>query len=203
MSSQYPSDPDPYLDLQEPGLEDLGEEVQRTNSELEKLRRELESIEKQKLRLEELKKRQEEIESGRDDLVDKLTRSLASIEREEEEVHSRLEQLQHIKSNFTQHLRAIDAINPKLWAGPDLSKGLTQAMGLIDDARADFTKSQAKISLPAPAPDERSDEEAEYEPAEDHSFGYWLKVGFAFTLPLQILALAGIVLWLSQFLATP
>ena len=49
----------PYLDLEEENAEDLGEEVQKTNTELEKLKRQLEDIEKQKLRLEELKKRQD------------------------------------------------------------------------------------------------------------------------------------------------
>ena len=55
----------PYLDLDEENAEDLGEEVQKTNTELEKLKRQLEDIEKQKLRLEELKKRQDELEVGR------------------------------------------------------------------------------------------------------------------------------------------
>ena len=41
----------PYLDLEEENAEDLGEEVQKTNTELEKLKRQLEDIEKQKLRL--------------------------------------------------------------------------------------------------------------------------------------------------------
>jgi DNA repair exonuclease SbcCD ATPase subunit len=64
----------PYLDLDEENAEDLGEEVQKTNTELEKLKRQLEDIEKQKLRLEELKKRQDELEVGRSEMADKLTR---------------------------------------------------------------------------------------------------------------------------------
>ena len=96
----------PYLDLEEENTEDLGEEVQKTNTELEKLKRQLEDIEKQKLRLEELKKRQDELEAGRTEMTDKLTRSLVTVQREAEEAQKRLEQLNSIHNSFTQHLRA-------------------------------------------------------------------------------------------------
>ncbi len=75
MPSDFSKDPDPYLDLAEENPEDLGEEVQKTNTELEKLQRQLEDIEKQKVRLEELKRRQDELDNGRGDMMDKLTRS--------------------------------------------------------------------------------------------------------------------------------
>jgi len=202
MPYESARDPDPHLDLQEQGSEDLGEEVQRTNSELEKLRRELENIEKQKVRLEELKKRQEQIDIGREDLIDKLTRSLASIEREEEEARARLDQLADVKTNFSQHLRAIEQINPRLATGPDMSRGLTQAMGLIDDARADFNKAQSRISLPAEEAEE-IDEEFENEPPVEQNFAFWLKAGFAFTLPLQLLAALTLVVWLALTSGTP
>ena len=122
-----PSDPSkasgPYLDLEEDN-EDLGEEVQKTNTELEKLKRQLEDIEKQKLRLEELKKRQDELEVGRSEMADKLTRSLVTVQREAEEAQKRLEQLNSIHNSFTQHLRYIEAINPKAWGALDLPKEL-------------------------------------------------------------------------------
>ena len=63
-----PSDPSkvsgPYLDLEEENAEDLGEEVQKTNTELEKLN-DSSKTSRNKSRLEELKKRQDELETGR------------------------------------------------------------------------------------------------------------------------------------------
>ncbi len=199
MPSDLRKDPDPYLDLEE-NAEDLGEEVQKTNTELEKLKRQLEDIEKQKIRLEELKRRQDELENGRADMLDKLTRSMVTVERETEEAQKRLEQLNSIHNSFIQHLRHVDSINPKLWGTAELPMELSKALSLVEDARADYMKAQAKISVDSPSestPAAASGAyDSEYGYAEEHGFFYWLKSGFAFTLPLQILAIAGLVLWI-------
>jgi hypothetical protein len=192
----------PYLDLEDENAEDLGEEVQKTNTELEKLKRQLEDIEKQKLRLEELKKRQDELEVGRSEMADKLTRSLVTVQREAEEAQKRLEQLNSIHNSFTQHLRYIEAINPKTWGAVDLPKELSKALSAVEDARVEYVKAQAKISvegsgsqdvplaagLPGPF-------EQDYGYPEERGFKYWAKSGFAFTLPLQIIGVLGLLLW--------
>jgi chromosome segregation ATPase len=201
MSSDFSKDPDPLLDLEEDNPEDLGEEVQKTNTELEKLKRQLEDIEKQKQRLEELKRRQDELETGRSDMMDKLTRSLANVQREAEEAQKRLEQLNSIHNSFTQHLRYIEGINPKLWGANELPKELSKALSAVEAARADYVKSQAKISVDAPV---ESSAESSYEPeygyAEDRGFAYWFKSGAAFTLPLWLLGLLALVVWIGSLL---
>lgn len=198
MPSDLRKDPDPYLDLEE-NAEDLGEEVQKTNTELEKLKRQLEDIEKQKVRLEELKRRQDELENGRADMLDKLTRSMVTVERETEETQKRLEQLNAIHNSFIQHLRHVDSINPKLWGTTELPMELSKALSLVEDARADYVKAQAKIAPEAPpesAPAAASTFEGEYGYAEEHGFVYWLKSGFAFTLPLQVVGWIGLAIWI-------
>jgi chromosome segregation ATPase len=199
-----PSDPSkasgPYLDLEEDN-EDLGEEVQKTNTELEKLKRQLEDIEKQKLRLEELKKRQDELELGRSEMADKLTRSLVTVQREAEEAQKRLEQLNSIHNSFTQHLRYIEAINPKAWGALDLPKELSKALSAVEDARVEYMKAQAKIAVEA-SPDLpvssglATSFDQEYGFPEERGFKYWAKSGFAFTLPLQIIGVLGLIIWL-------
>lgn len=196
---QNPLNPsDPYLNLQEATPEDLSEEVEKTNTELEKLRRQLETIEKQKIRLEELRKRQEELESGRIEMIDKLTRSLASIQREQEETLKRLEQLRAIHESFLQHLRYIESINPKLWSANELPKELSKGISAIEDARADYSSAIAKISALSsefiePAQDYQHDILSTERP---QGFLHSLITGFAFTLPLQIIALAALMAWL-------
>jgi vacuolar-type H+-ATPase subunit I/STV1 len=198
----------PYLDLEEENAEDLGEEVQKTNTELEKLKRQLEDIEKQKLRLEELKKRQDELEIGRTEMSDKLTRSLVTVQREAEEAQKRLEQLNAIHNSFTQHLRYIEAINPKGWGAVDLPKELSKALSAVEDARADYIKAQARIAVEtspevASTPTLAGSFEQDYTFPEERGFGYWLKSGFAFTLPLQIIGLAALAIWAWSLFGTP
>jgi flagellar biosynthesis chaperone FliJ len=197
----------PYLDLEEENTEDLGEEVQKTNTELEKLKRQLEDIEKQKLRLEELKKRQDELEAGRTEMTDKLTRSLVTVQREAEEAQKRLEQLNSIHNSFTQHLRYIEAINPKSWGAVDLPKELSKALSAVEDARVDYIKAQARIAVEtspevASTPTLSSSFEQDYGFPEERGFGYWLKSGFAFTIPLQIIGLAALAIWAWSLFGT-
>lgn len=197
MASDFRQDPDPYLELED-SPEDLGEEVQKTNTELEKLKRQLEDIEKQKMRLEELKRRQDELETGRHDLIDKFTRSLATVQRETEEAQKRLEQLHQIHNSFTNHLRYIESINAKAWGAAELPKELSKALSGVEDARADYVKAQPKISPEAPAEPGAlpAGYEGEYAYAEEKNFVYWLKSGVAFTLPITIIGLIGLAVWI-------
>jgi len=210
MPNDFPKDPDPYLELDE-SAEDLGEEVQKTNTELEKLKRQLEDIEKQKIRLEELRKRQEELENGKAEMLDKLTRSLVTVQRESEESQKRLEQLNAIHNSFTQHLRYIDSINPKLWSTTELPRELSKAISAVEDAKADYVKAQAKIAAEiaseqaAPAAPLGAGLAYEDYPAYDErGFKYWLLSGFAFTIPLQVIGVIGLVIWIWSIVsATP
>lgn len=198
MPSDFSKGPDPYLELEE-SPEDLGEEVQKTNTELEKLKRQLEDIEKQKSRLEELKRRQDELENGRIDMTDKLTRSLVTVQREIDESQKRLEQLNQIFNSFTQHLRYIESINAKSWGSAELPKELSKALSAVEEARSDYSKAQAKIAIDSPAAAESSlpaGYETGYEYADDKGFIYWLKSGVAFTLPLTIVGILGLIVWI-------
>ncbi len=193
-------DPD-SLDLDEDvSSEELTAQVQRAQAELGELKRRSEQIERDKQRLEELSRRQDELEAGRGEMIDRFTRSLATIQRETEETQRRLEQLHAIHNSFLAHTRELEAINPKLWHGSDLSKELSRAMSLLDDARADYSKSQAKLEVEAPeaASMGATGDYEEYYGSSEKGFSYWLTAGFAFTLPLiAVLLLIAVVFWMA------
>lgn len=184
------------LDLEEgPSMEELQDQVQRAQSELMELKRRQDQIEKEKLRLEELSRRQEELERGRIEMVDKLTRALLLVQRETEESQRRLEQLHGIANSFTEHLRELENIDCKNWNGRDLTRELTRAIGMVDEAKAAYARAQAKI---APMEEGTFSEEAfEHEEPfekEKHHFLYWLQSGVAFTLPLLLLGVIALIL---------
>ncbi|MEI6072656.1 MAG: hypothetical protein WCS31_12740 [Verrucomicrobiae bacterium] len=201
MPSDHSNDPDQYLDLDDDPSGQLGEKVQQVRAELESLKQKQEEIEREKLRLEELKRRQDELDAGRAEMLDKLTRSLVVVQREVEETQKRLEQLHAIYNSFTQHLRHLEAINSRGWSNNDLPRELSKAISSVEDARAEFIKAQAKISPDSPVDSPASlalDGDYEY---EERGFAYWLKSGFAFTLPIQLLSVAGLVIWIWFSLA--
>jgi hypothetical protein len=188
------------FDDEEPTSEELQSQVQRAQDELAELKRRSEQIERDKQRLEELSRRQDELERGRAEMLDKFTRSMVVIQRETQDAEKRLDQLNEMHESFTQHLRELESINPKAWVGLDLSKELSKALSTVDDARSDYNRAQAKlVSEPEDQPRAHAAVEgSEYEEyyAADKGFFHWLKAGFAFTLPIQVVGWLGLLFWL-------
>jgi hypothetical protein len=173
-------------------VEHLDNQVQKAQEQLVQLKRQQEQIEKQKRELEELSRRQEQFQHGKTEMIDVFTRALVVLERQIYDAQKRVEQLRSINESFIQHLSIIESINPKGWENSDINKELNRALSAVEDARTEYTRSRAVISA-------ETNEEVlgaassmgaagyETEPARD--FMYWLKSGFAFTLPLLVLGL--------------
>ena len=199
---------EPLLDLPaDEGLsgEHLGNQVQRAEEQLLVLKRQQDTIERQKRELEELSRRQEQLQRGRTEMVEKFTRSLVVLDRENYDAKKRVETLNSIHEAFTQHLDVLDAINPKSWEGLDMAKELTKALSAVDDARAEYSRSLPKIS---PERDGASPEalsagaggiHSDYGETAAKDFAYWLKAGFAFTLPLFAIGLLLVIVLVEVF----
>jgi molecular chaperone GrpE (heat shock protein) len=202
----FNTEPHDLLELEEePSMEELQDQVQRAQSELIELKRRQDQIEKEKLRLEELSRRQEELERGRLEMVDKLTRSLLLVQRETEESQRRLEQLHGIQDSFAEHLRELEHIDCKSWNGRELARELTRAIGTVDEAKAAYSRAQAKIA-PMEAGVGAVENGVPY--GDDfelpsQGFMYWLQSGLAFTLPLVVLGLIALLIWSWHLLTAP
>jgi len=184
------------LDLNEEenvSAEHLDNQVQKAQEQLLQLKRQQEQIEKQKRELEELSRRQEELERGRAEMTDKLTRSLVVLEREAYEAQRKMEQLRATRESFAQHLEVLEAIDPRTWNPADLNKELSRALSTVDDARTEYGQQRSRLQATAdenetvPLPETTSGLESGA--TMSHTFGQWLQIGFAFTLPLIIFGL--------------
>jgi DNA repair exonuclease SbcCD ATPase subunit len=198
MPADYSSkDQSPYLNLTNEEDGELGDKVQQVRAELESLKQKQEEIEREKARLEELKRRQDSLEQGRSDMLDKLTRALVVVQRETEESQKRVEQMHAIYASFSQHLRQLEDINARSWSPQDLPRELSKALSSVEDARAEYIKSQAKLSVDTSSEITPSSMmESDYPVEEERSFVYWLRSGFAFTLPLQIIAVISLLVYI-------
>jgi chromosome segregation ATPase len=197
---------DQYLDLPEGdplSTEHLDEKVQQAAQQEQELKRRLEAIERQKRELEEMSRRQDALNTGKAEMIDKMTRALVVLEREIFDASKRVETLQTIQESFRQHLDALESVNPKTWEGMDISKELTRALGAVDDARSEYSKCYPKISTqPAmgTGAGNGSDEGyvADYAAADGKDFVSWMKIGFAFSLPLLVFGLIALIVIASR-----
>jgi predicted RNase H-like nuclease (RuvC/YqgF family) len=182
----------------------LDSQVQKAQEQLLALKRQQEQIEKQKRELEELSRRQEELDRGRAEMTDKLARSLVVLERDAYETQKKLEQVRATRESFAQHLEILEAIDPKSWNPADLHRELSRALSTVDDARAEFSQQRSRlhalasngetedVALPEAAPDARA--------TGDRSFGQWVLIGFAVTLPLILFGLIALLIsfWMAR-----
>lgn len=202
MSDNRPHRED-FLDLDEdasaPSLEQIDDQVAQAQERLLQLKRQSEQLEREKQKLEELSRRQEQFDSGRSEMVDKFTGALMQIQRETDQTLKRLEVLKNVQATFTDYLHELEAINPKDWAATELTKELSKALGVVEDARSSYVKAQAQIGAEDEMPGSSPFDNETLPPG--HSFTYWLMAGFAFTLPLFGLGLLGLLLWFLQLAA--
>jgi predicted RNase H-like nuclease (RuvC/YqgF family) len=119
--------------------------VQRVEEQLLDLKRQQEEIERQKKELDELSRKQREFDEGRRDIVEKLTRGLVLLEREEFEVKRELEQIKIVRDSFAEHLGQTENLNPADWSTEELPSELTKALARVDQAKAIYSQSRARL----------------------------------------------------------
>jgi multidrug efflux pump subunit AcrA (membrane-fusion protein) len=166
--------------------EHLDSQVQKAQEQLLSLKRQQELIERQKRELEELSRRQDQLQTGRSELIEKLTRALVVVEREEYEAHRRVDMLKNVRESFGQHLQFFETLDLKGLEGAELNRELTRALSALDDANADLKSSYPKVDSGGSQPVAY---EQSAETGGNAEFFHWLKIGVAFTLPLTVTGL--------------
>lgn len=205
---ERPRQKEQFLDL--PADEDLATEhldtqVQKAQEQLVQLKRQQDFIEKQKRELEELSRRQDQLQLGKTEMTEKFTRALVVLEREAYDAQKRVEQVHGVQEAFLQHLAILESINPKNWENMDMNKELTKALSAVDDARTEYARCRSKISAETsedvldPALAGSDAYNLGFSSSAEKDFVYWLKSGFAFTLPLLLIGVALLVVLYAHF----
>jgi len=182
-------------------VNEINLKVQHVQEQLLDLRRQQEEIERQKKELEELSRKQREFDEGRREIVEKLTRGLVLLEREEFEVKRELEQIKIVRDSFADHLGQTETLNPADWSSVDLPSELTKALARVDQAKAIYSQSRARLAALRQAEESQASEiPADLAPdlvPYEKSFGAMAREGFAYSaLPLGLI---GIFLLLAYF----
>lgn len=173
---------------------EISQQIDGAARELDELRRRQDELERQKNELSELGRKQAEYDTGKRDIIDKLTRAVGRIERQEERVTRLQELLSVMRARFHDTLSEVRGLNEENWPEDRFEMELNKALVVVEDARTVYRKGLAKIDA---ANWERSDADSVASLRRDlpqmdgvpRSFLFWLKAGFAFCLPVSILIL--------------
>ena len=181
--------------------QEVNEQMVDKAQELDRLRARQEELEKERRLLEELRKKQESFEGGRRELKDRLGESLVRMEKDQLQAERLAQLLGETRRAFRARLEEVDALNAETWADDDLLAELNQALALLEDVRTEYNQAVAKLDAVRPAagaaarPLAFAEEPVSEAPAAQ-GFGYWLRSGLAFSLPLMVWLAVLLLAWM-------
>ena len=171
------------------------EDFDKAQAELNQLRQRQEELQRHQQHLEEVRKKQEAFANGKREIMEKLNRSVLTIERDLYNTQKLMEEFNSTHASFSGHLDVLRNLQPEKWPRTQVDEHLNHALDAIADAKDDFAKSTRRLSSLRP---EISGGQAEHgggaRAVEDEDFLALVKRGFALSLPLIAAGLIGLVL---------
>jgi predicted nuclease with TOPRIM domain len=187
----------PGSSLRAPSRDDVERKVVDAQQKLAELKRAQEQLERERAGLEELRRRQTEFQTGRQEIIQSLTRGLGLLEEAEFAARRDAEQMARTTENFQNALDKVQAIQDGAWTKENFQQELTRSLTTIENARMEWNS--ARLKLPVLAGEGKTSAAAEKNPPPaapaltELSFGQLGKIGLAMTWPLVLGAL-GIVI---------
>lgn len=179
-----------------PTREELEAKVHETHQRLAELKRAQEELERQRASLEEARRRQVEYQTGREEMVQHLTRGIGLIEQAEFKARQDAEQMSKTLSGLRAALQQIQSIHHESWNQESRAAELTKALTTIENARMEWNSAQLKWPLLSPTASDSpaaSPGTALLPGAAPGSFLEWCKLGLALTWPIALVVLAAFI----------
>lgn len=184
--------------LRAPTREEVAAELARKQQELAAIIREKEAKEREKAALEETRRRQTEFHTGREEMIQSLTRGLGLLEEAEFSARRDAEQMARTLADLRDALAKVQAIREETWTKNNFSVELTRALTALENARMEWNAARLKFPvLSGQAADSSAFAQGAVTPSPSllatHTFGELCRVGLALTWPLAAVALLALV----------
>jgi hypothetical protein len=188
-----------------PTRDELDQKVSETQQRLVELKAAQEALERERASLEEARRRQAEFHTGREEMLQSLTRGLGLLEQAEFAARRDAEQMTKTMTDLRDALQKLQAIHEETWTPDSYNSELTRALTAIENARMEWNAARLKwplLSGNAPAPGETV--KVPTEPGAIHpllaaeNFGQLCRIGFALTWPLLLIGVDELVVLLLR-----
>ena len=125
--------------------EEVDSKLEQAREYLLKLHRQQEELERQKSELEELRRKQEEYSRGRTEMIDQLTCSIVTLERQQIESQRLAELCGKTNDAFRDYLERIQEVSDEDWSSNNVREELGKALGVIENARLEFNRARTRL----------------------------------------------------------
>jgi len=187
--------------LRAPSREEVDSKVAETQQRLVELKRAQEELERERATLEETRRRQVEFQSGRQEMIQHLTRGLGLLEEAEFAARRDAEQMARNIAAMRDALSKLEAIHDETWTKENFDVELTRALTNIENARMEWNGARLKFPVLSGASRNPETESAETKASplaglEHMGFGRLCKLGLALTWPVAgaVLLTLGVLL---------
>lgn len=183
-----------------PTREEVDARVSEAQQKLAELKRAQEELERERASLEETRRRQMEFQTGREELIQSLTRGLGLLEEAEFAARRDSEQMARTLAGLRESLGKLDLIRQETWTQDNFAVELTRALTTIENARMEWNSARLKfpvLSGSAPATEPAPAETPRPAALPELGFFGWCKIGLALTWPVALAVLLSAAAWLA------
>jgi len=182
--------------LRAPTREEVDVKVTEAQQKLAELKRAQEELERERVALEEVRRRQTEFQTGRQEMVQHLTRGLGLLEEAEFTARCDAEQMAKAIASFRDALAKVQTIREESWTRDNFNVELTRALTTLENARMEWNGARLKFPVLSGQTNEGKSvlkaEAAEPSPFAVRSFADLCRLGLALTWPLALVGLAAL-----------
>jgi len=179
-----------------PTREELDSRVTETQQRLIELKRAQEELERERAALEEARRRRTEFQTGREEMLQSLTRGVGLLEEAEFNSRRDAEQMARTLGELRDALTKVQSIHEETWTQENYNVEVTRALTIIDNGRMEWNAARLKWPrLNGPqTPEQEPSPAAKIAPPSFDSLGFLqlCKLGLALTWPLAIVASAAL-----------
>jgi hypothetical protein len=181
-----------------PTREEVDLKVAEAQQKLAELKRAQEELERERASLEESRRRQMEFQTGRQEMVQQLTRALGLLEEAEFAARRDAEQMAKAIADMHDALAKVQGIHEEAWTKDNFYVELTRALTVVENARMEWNSARLKFPVLSGATEGSGAVSATSDkPAESflatRDFGGLCKMGLALTWPLAAVALLALI----------
>ncbi len=181
-----------------PTREEVDSQVAEKQRKLAELKRAQEELERERAALEETRRRQMEFQTGRQEMLQHLTRGVGLLEETEFNARRDAEQIAKELVELRMALAKIQEIREEAWKQENFSLELTRALTVLENARMEWNAARLKFPVLANAvtAEPQASPVSPQLPSPvlgSYSFGELCRLGFALTWPVMLAVLAGLV----------
>ena len=187
-----------------PSREEVDSKVGEAQQKLAELRRVQEELERERAGLEETRRRQIEYHTGRQEVLQNLTRGVGLLEEAEFAARRDAEQMAKSLADMREALAKVAATSEESWTKENFTVELTRALTAIENARMEWNAARLKFTVlgaapkdQAPTPEAAASQQSLF---SGRSFFQLCKLGFALTWPLVIIALMALCAFVAVLL---